>query len=158
MPSYRAHLLLGLVIALLGIALTFTLVPELDALSGTLLLALTLCGSLFPDIDTVSRVGRMAELLLPAGALCALVSHRFMAAAALLLFLLFVKIIPHRTITHRPLFLIFFPLLLCYNFSQTYPRYNFFFYTGAIFFIAGTLSHVWIDKKITRIKRKLRRR
>ena len=158
MPSYKSHLLLGFIIALSGLLSLSWVIPKIDPATCLMIIAFTLCGALFPDIDTVSRVGRIAELVLPAGALFAFCSHRSFEAGALLLFLLFIKIIPHRTITHRYSFIIFFSGLLCAYFCSRYPEYNFFCLIASIFFLAGALSHLWIDKKVTLFKRRLRRR
>ncbi|QQR49225.1 metal-dependent hydrolase [bacterium] len=153
MPGYRAHLSAGLIMWLAIWYLTVALLYQPTWLDLSCGLLLSLIGSIFPDIDIRSKMQRLfylASILIIPVALLSQAWQFFFCFAA---FAFLVAIIRHRTITHQSWFLVlmpgFFSLYLGY-FNQNSFNHIISFY---LFFVAGALSHVFLDKSITKIKR-----
>ncbi|MBY0353375.1 metal-dependent hydrolase [Candidatus Babeliales bacterium] len=157
MPGYRVHLSAGLVtwIVVWQATAHFLYPPTTaDLLFG---LGLGLVGSIFPDIDVRSKMQRLFYLSAIVIVPVALWYHAWQfffcfAAAAFL-----VAIVRHRTITHQSWFLVlmpgFFVLYLGY-FNQASFNHIISYY---LFFVAGALSHVFLDKSITKFKKLTKR-
>lgn len=154
MPNYRTHLIGGFVIYC--ILILGTQVWSNYILSITLLaqwLVSCLLGSLFPDIDTKSKIQRIFYVVL-LGIFILLTAHGntkvFIAASFLGLIPLLVN---HRTIFHRPLFLCALALTIAAILTKYNTISSFLAFSNACFFIAGALSHIWLDMGLKRMLR-----
>ena len=145
MPSYKIHLLGGAVTYLLLAKLASTFhtfsIPE-----HLLLLAFTLFGSIFPDIDIGSRMRTLFLLsvaIISPLALAAQKSYFFIGlGAASILFLLLIK---HRSITHHLWFIVLLPILCTGLILSRSWSHHIIVLSICIFFIAGALSHRLLD-------------
>ncbi len=158
MPNYRTHLCIGAAVASVSLVAHATLFSPLSHFAEYFLyIGLTLLGSLFPDIDTYSRIQRICMTITLLSLSIAIMYEKLYQAFFCLAFLLFMIIIPHRSTTHQPRFFIGFPIALSAYFSFCYPEIRKSIITGALFFILGSLSHVIADRKITAFKRRIKR-
>ncbi len=156
MPNYKAHLVGGAVS--FGLVLwTTSMIPALSVPLDYLpwALGLTLLGSLFPDIDVPSKIQRLFFLVAAGGIFYTLLSYNMRHFSFLAVAILFVAFLTHRTITHKPFFLIALALIptlwLCYFYSA----YAFLAFGLYLYFIVGCLSHVLLDRLQTRTKQLL---
>jgi len=156
MPNYKTHLVGGAVSFVLVYKLAALCAPShqisiIPAVGG---LGLTLLGSIFPDIDIPSR---MQTLFYQVMALVLLVTllfqfwKLFLSACALSCIIFLLR---HRTITHRPWFLLLFPLAILGYFlkiSSVSLHLGLFLYSC---FVIGALSHILLDFGIKKLFRR----
>lgn len=152
MPGYKVHLAAGVAVSCCAYATTINLfhlptVPQLP-----ICIALGLIGSLFPDIDVQSKIQKIYYRTATLGVFVTLLLQAwtpfFILAAASCL----ITTLTHRTTTHHYWFLIATPLFIVFYLAH---QSNHLFYPGmtyAIFFIYGALSHVFLDRSITKVK------
>lgn len=152
MPGYRGHLAGGAIafcIALVTVA-HFTQ-PTPMALAEWL--GFCLAGSLFPDVDTKSK----GQKYFYRGILLALIILAYMKHLDILVWVSIISITPmlvnHRGLFHRIWFLIGVPLLLWYVICLQFPCYKGQLFFDVLFFIVGSLSHVWLDVGLRRMLR-----
>lgn len=158
MPNYRAHLCIGAAVATTALIIyTALIAPFQHPAEYFLYVGLTLLGSLFPDIDTYSRIQRICMTVTLLSLSVAVIYEKLYQAFFCLVFLLFMITIPHRSITHQPRFFIGLPIALSFYFSLCYPEIRTSIITGTFFFIIGSLSHVIADRKTTALKRRIKR-
>ena len=147
MPGYRQHLLAGS-ITFIGLWHWMPQWMQAVNLSPKLFyaaLVATLVGSLFPDIDTKSMIQmKLYQIIFLFFIICMLIpTHQKLLFFAPLT--LFPLVVHHRSITHHPIFLLFFTLLSCWIISQIHQiTFSQSLFIGT-FFIAGTLSHLVLD-------------
>lgn len=155
MPGYKTHtlggMLLGLSLLIMLRSLAIVAPYELPELVCALL-----CGSLFPDIDTRSMGRRFGTLilLLIAGAAAAL--GYLWSMYAVLALLCFALVQPHRGITHRivPLLLLCVGLVCAVALFR--PLYAARTARVILFFGIGVLSHLILDGRLFRVRRRRR--
>lgn len=145
MPNYKGHLAGGFIVYLLLLCgLFIARMPSL--LTAIEWLFFTLAGALFPDIDIKSKgqkyfyhVALFAFIVLAA-------QQRFEIITCCSFLVLSPMLVRHRGIFHHPLFVIAVPLLFwaCCALVLT-PSASRRLLWDAIFFIAGALSHIWLD-------------
>lgn len=151
MPNYKTHLAAGAVSFLLlmhtvaAYLPTFTLPVELLPLG----LLLSLVGSIFPDIDVPSKMQKWFFMVCIIGILGAIFTKNHALLASLGISILFVAFLTHRTITHKPFFLLLLGLIplsftIYYLPSQAIPGAALYLY-----FTLGCLSHVALDRLLT---------
>ena len=144
MPNYKTHLVAGTVTyAGLLVAMQSSFNPNL--FTALQWLSCCLIGSLFPDIDTKSKIQKLFYIFL----LIVLITLTLKNKTKLFMPLSFIGIIPlivnHRGIFHKLWFIIAIGLTIVlivniYSPSQTTLALN-----NVIFFIAGAFSHLWLD-------------
>ena len=143
MPKYKTHLAGGLVtFFVLFLILQYLKVPKNYTF---LYLGSCLLGSLFPDIDTKSKIQKILYFCLFFTIILAIFMHQWHIAAMIGLFALIPMMVNHRQLTHRIWFIIFVPFFIPiavfhYNQNMLYPA--FFSY---LFFVGGAMSHIWLD-------------
>jgi|SRR5579872_3439636 hypothetical protein len=154
MPGYKGHLIGGAVafcITLVIVSYFYQCQPTPIALAEWL--GFCLAGSLFPDIDTKSK----GQKYFYRGVLLALIFLAYKKQFDILAWVCIVSITPmlvkHRGLFHRIWFLIGMPLLLWYMICIEFPCYRAQLFFDVIFFIAGSLSHVWLDVGLRRMLR-----
>ncbi len=149
MPNYKGHLAGGAVAFALTIKITTSLWGAPTATQIPLCLGICLLGSIFPDIDVKSKMQRLFYI----AAAFFLMGTIFYQQWALFFvgtgIILLVSGLQHRTLTHNIFFLVSLPALLILYisfknkalFSPSLLLYS--------YFVAGTLSHVTLDRFIT---------
>lgn len=151
MPSYRVHLVGGLVTYLAILQMMKHSNPSSITIAFGLLFCLL--GALFPDIDVKSK-GQKVFYSLLLGLLMMLLYQRMYCLFAVMSFLGIIPIlVKHRGIFHHIWFLLsmsFLGTLIVKSSCGTYERLM---VNNCWFFFAGTVSHVLLDRMVSRVKR-----
>lgn len=152
MPNYKTHLFAGTV-TFAGLLLVMhnyntNLFTALQWLSCCLI------GSLFPDIDTKSKIQKVFYIFL----LIIFITLTIKNKTKLFVPLSFIGIAPlivnHRGIFHNLWFIIAIGIAIVFIVSIYSPNQTALALNNVIFFIAGAFSHLWLDmglKKTIRI-------
>lgn len=154
MPGYRKHLQGGVV----AFALAYVVISHYSQVSRTipgflLLLASTLFGSLFPDLDISSKIQRIFYRGTVGAFLFFVVTKEHYALLLLSLLALFIGLLRHRTLLHNGVFITLLPCVICYSVSSFVQDFHFIVLLG-FFFIVGAWSHLALDFGIYRRKKK----
>lgn len=152
MPGYRGHLVGGLVtFSILLVVVSRVCQPTVIAMAEWL--GLCLAGCLFPDVDTKSK----GQKYFYWSVFFALIFLAYKKCFDMLILVSLVSIIPmlvnHRGLFHRIWFLIGMPFALWYVLSFQCPAYSMHLLFDTIFFVAGALSHLWLDVGLRRMLR-----
>ncbi len=153
MPNYQTHLTGG---ALAFAATLVCIVPYAhpNVLSAGEWLLFTLAGSLFPDIDIKSKGQKYFYWMILILLLILTYTKRFIPLAIISIISTIPLISKHRGLFHRAWFVIAAPLGTWYVLSMHYPAIKMALLFDMLFFIAGALSHLWLDmglKKMIKI-------
>lgn len=154
MPGYRVHL--GVAVVCYGAALI--------ALSSYLIFAPTIkaaiawffcsvLGALFPDIDTKSKGQILFYQVISVVLLIFLYKRMFPAFVWTALIAMVPVLVNHRGLFHKPWFVVMVPFASSLFLSASYPQYQKMLLFDALFFSVGALSHIWLDRVGTRIKK-----
>lgn len=154
MPNYKGHLAAGAVtfVAVVYLLNHFgTFMPSIE-LTGLFLLV-TLTGSIFPDIDTKSKMQKYfyisSAFIFPALLFTRTLNYAFLIAGLCIA----IPCLQHRTITHNPFFILGLPGLMVLYAVLYYPASQQAVLFCYIFFVCGALSHIFLDKLFTKIKK-----
>jgi membrane-bound metal-dependent hydrolase YbcI (DUF457 family) len=132
MPNYRVHLIGGLTIFLIT-----------HYFMGPNRLIINFCcamfGSVFPDLDTKSKVQIISYRLLGLFIIGLIFLHAWYKVLCLVPFLLFPLVIHHRGITHSFWFIALISAFISF-FLPTIGT------LGAINFFLGAISHILLDR------------
>ena len=120
------------------------------------LLCALLCGSLFPDIDTRSMGRRFTTLIFLLIAFVAAALGYLWGMYAALALLFFARMQPHRGITHRVVPLLLFSSVALCAVALFRPLYLARFARILALFIIGALSHLILDGRLFRVRRRRR--
>ena len=146
MPGYRTHVTFGcLCVALLSYVYVEVFPFYINLESLLVGFAGCILGSIFPDIDTVSKMQRIFYYFATVFIVFAFLSINFklfITFSSLSLIICFLK---HRALTHNPIFILFL--------STVIPTYSYFYHyylfknvlIFATFFATGSLSHIFLD-------------
>ena len=154
MPNYKGHLMAG---AVTFAATLYTLnhfgTPMPSVELGGLFLIVTLIGSIFPDIDTKSKMQKYfyvsSALAFPTLLFSSTLNYIFLIAGLCIA----IPCLRHRTITHNPFFILGLPGLMVLYAVLFYPSTQQIALFCYIFFVCGALSHIFLDRLFTRIKK-----
>lgn len=152
MPGYKAHLTGGLfVYAVILFCVHEILHPPIFLAAEWLLFILA--GSLFPDVDVKSKGQHLlySGIFVLFAALLVYGCHETVAILALLS--LIPMLVKHRGLFHNIWFVILFPLAVAWAAAICFPNYAHAIFFDALFFIAGALSHLWLDLGLRRMFR-----
>jgi len=152
MPNHRTHLATGI---LIWGSLTYTchaLGHPVAFIYYPLMLTFCLVGSIFPDIDTASKMQRMFLLLLLVCLPIALLTYHTKAFIGLASALFVALLVRHRTLTHSVIFLLLLTAGATWTIAHHYPFLETPSYYGALFFASGALSHVALDLAMSAFK------
>ncbi|MFH1461744.1 MAG: metal-dependent hydrolase [bacterium] len=143
MPKYKTHLAGGLI----TFFIIFLILQYLKIPLNYILLYITSCltGSLFPDVDTKSKIQKILYFCLFFAVILTVFTQNWHFTALLSLIAFIPLIVNHRKLTHRIWFIIFIPLfipILIYYYNEKLIEPAFFSY---IFFVSGSISHIWLD-------------
>ena len=154
MPNYKAHLVGGTVSFCLVLWAT-SFIPTLAVPFDHLIWAFALCliGSLFPDIDVPSKIQRLFFVVSTGGVFYCLLKQQLRFFSFFAIAILFVTFLTHRTITHKPFFLIALALIPTMSICSFFPHHAFLAFGLYLYFTVGCLSHIFLDRLQTRIKR-----
>ena len=144
MPNYKGHLVGGIVIyALLFFCICATQKPS--SMVAIEWLIATLAGALFPDIDIKSKGQKYFYYVVFVLFDVLAARQRFELVTCCSFIFLTPMLVRHRGIFHHPLFVIIMPLLLWLFLSTLVPKISHRLLMDTGFFIAGALSHIWLD-------------
>ncbi len=105
----------------------------------------TLAGAMFPDIDIKSTSQKYLYGILFISLLALIGKKKFYTVACIGMLSMIPIFSNHRGLFHRPWFVILLPFATWYWLSQSFPSMTMFLFCDMLFFIAGALSHLWLD-------------
>ncbi|MFC1870777.1 metal-dependent hydrolase [Candidatus Dependentiae bacterium] len=152
MPGYQTHLAGG---AIVFAATLVCIVPyaQPTVLTAGEWLLFALAGSLFPDIDIKSKGQKYFYWMILLLLLILTYTKRFIPLAIISILSTIPLISKHRGLFHRAWFVIVGPLALWYVMSLHYPFVKTALLLDMTFFIAGALSHLWLDMGLRKMIR-----
>jgi uncharacterized metal-binding protein len=143
MPGYKGHLVGGVIT--FGIVFACMYTSQVTTATALEWLGFTLAGSLFPDIDIKSKGQKYFYWIFLALFLWLIYQkmHRLLAATSV------VAIAPmlarHRGLFHKTWFVVGAPFLVCAVVGIYVPLVAKPLFCATIFFVAGALSHLFLD-------------
>ncbi len=152
MPNYQAHLAGGAVVYVGLMHILKSHGPSWDIVVPSLLFCLL--GALFPDIDIKSKGQKIFYTLLAVCLAWFILQKRYDICSALAVFALLPLLVRHRGIFHNISFLAICSLVPCLAVIVHAPLYLRVVGYYSLFFFAGCVSHIFLDKVVTYIKRK----
>src|SRR5204862_7628496 len=122
----------------------------------------TLAGSLFPDIDTKSKGQKYFYCAVLLFFIFLTVRKQFEMVTCCSFMIMTPLLVRHRGIFHNPLLVIMGPLCVWAIIHSLIPKVSHRFFLDTMFFIAGALSHIWLDlgtsQMILKVFRKKKKR
>lgn len=151
MPNYKKHLFAGLVSYI--ILLCSFIYFKIKIINPFQLLLSSLFGSLFPDIDTKSKIQKTFYTFFFIVFIFLVINNE----SKLLITLSFISLIPlvvdHRGIFHKTWFIFFIGLLIFFIGYKYYPNHKSLITVNTLFFVTGALSHLFLDLGLRRMLR-----
>lgn len=146
MPEHKTHLFVGFLvyIALLYLILFF---GPISAERKIELFMYTLIGALFPDVDTKSKIQRVLYIIFFILLLLLAYTKQYVAATATGVLACIPLMVHHRTLFHSKLFLIFLGASAYGATYFYYPVYAPTMLYNVLFFLAGSFSHLFADRR-----------
>ncbi len=155
MPGYKGHLTGGL--TAFGITYVAVTATKTIIVSGIIpvvgLLICTLAGSLFPDIDIKSKGQKYFYWLVLVSLIYLAYHKQFMPLAYVAIAATIPMLVKHRGIFHNVWFLIGGLGALSYTLMLYMPKHEQTVFVHTLFFLAGALSHLWLDFGFVRMFR-----
>ncbi|MCX5922487.1 MAG: metal-dependent hydrolase [Candidatus Dependentiae bacterium] len=151
MPGYKGHLVGGLIVGGLGLYVVQSLQPTYMAMAEWVLCALA--GALFPDIDIKSKGQKVFYrfLLVLFGFL--LIKGHIQIFILMSVLAVVPMIVRHRGLFHKLWFVVGFPTIVALCITAYFPDYRSILFYDVSFFIAGAVSHLWLDVGLRRMFR-----
>jgi len=144
--NYRGHILGGIVSYALMLFIFKIFHYPLDAMHNLQWFLFCILGSLFPDIDTKSKIQLwIYRLFILFYFLLLLINPTYYMLIFISILAVLPLIVRHRGIFHNPWFLIMLTLFIVGIIYFTRPDMIQETAFNALFFIAGTLSHLLLD-------------
>jgi len=155
MPGYKAHMGVGATVFVVTlIAVTHFVVPHPHIAVTIQWFFCAILGSLFPDVDIKSQ-GQMLFYHIMAPTLLFLWWQQQMALFVWISFLALLPVLAnHRGLFHRPWFIMIVSGGAAYLCGQSYPHYQKILFINALFFTIGAFSHIYLDRGVTRLKKR----
>ncbi len=155
MPGYKGHLMggaaaFGATFAATGIA---QLMPAGDPYTILSCFACAMAGSLFPDIDIKSKGQNLFYWLLLGLLLYFFYKKEFVTLAYVAIVATLPMLVKHRGVFHNMWFLIAALGTLSYVLMGYLPNHDQKIILHMIFFVAGAISHLWLDLGFVRMLR-----
>ncbi len=152
MPGYKAHLTGGLITFIIVLraataALGHPTFPEIP-----LCFAASMIGSIFPDIDIQSKMQRFFYISASIILIVSLFLRHWVLFFGIALIAFIVAIIKHRGITHRLWFVITIPGVFALYMGYSYQAHFKEIMLVYLFFATGALSHLTLDKTVTKVR------
>jgi hypothetical protein len=111
----------------------------------SLVLLCSIAGSLFPDIDIKSKGQKLFYGLMAPAYIFLFTQKQYMLCFAVGLCALMPVLVNHRGLFHRWWFIVSFAGLWGYACISMFPRYTYTVSLATLFFILGSLSHLYLD-------------
>lgn len=147
MPNYKGHLAGGSCAYAIGIVLVILVmlpaVPSLTTAAEWLFFALV--GSLFPDIDTKSKIQKYFYWTMLLLVIFLIARNKRTLVMLLSIVSLVPLLVKHRGLFHRTWFIVGMPMLVCYGLCSCFPASALIIRYDMFFFVLGALSHLWLD-------------
>jgi len=144
MSNYKGHLTGG-VATFASTYFALTMLQVSIPVNPLQLLLFCLFGSLFPDIDTKSKI-QILSYRVAFVSFAVLAWFQRWSAVVLLSFLLLIPlVVHHRTLTHKKWFIVAIPTSLYIAAIIYQPQYALLVLWNGLFFIAGAFSHLILD-------------
>lgn len=155
MPNYKTHLVAGLGCFFIVSGVTSNSLPSLTLPLGLLPLGLvlSLIGSIFPDIDVPSKMQKWFYFACIGAVALAIWRKNHLLMACIGTGVIFVTFLTHRTITHKPAFLALFGLIPTLVITYILPSHANNAFSLYTYFITGCLSHILLDRLLTRFNK-----
>ncbi len=150
MPNYKVHLCGGLIVY--GIILFMCaglLHPSFITACEWLLF--TLAGALFPDIDIKSKGQKYFYYVIFILLLILAINKQLATIACCSFIIITPMLVRHRGIFHRSWFIITLPMVVWGLTCLFLPLCSVLFFYNTLFFIAGGLSHIFLDYGFNRM-------
>ena len=145
MPNYKGHLAGGIIVfAMIFFGFCMAQKPSLNIAIEWLMF--TLAGALFPDVDIKSKGQKYFYYVAFLFFIILAARQQFVTATCCSFIFITPMLVRHRGIFHHPLFVIVVPIV-CWSFLSTVitvPASKRLLW-DTLFFIAGALSHIWLD-------------
>jgi len=152
MPGYKGHLAggMGVYFMLMSICLLYFRPTLLTAIEWSFF---ALAGSLFPDVDTKSKGQKYFYRVIVLLLIFLAVQMKWRELAGVSLIAMLPQLVSHRGLFHRLWFVILFPAMIAYAISLYFPCHHEIIMYDYFFFIAGAISHLWLDLGFKRMIR-----
>lgn len=155
MPGYKGHLSGGLIaFGITYVAITahqLVMVTNMIPVIGWL--ACTMAGSLFPDIDVKSKGQNFFYWCILIVLMYFTYCQQFMPLAYVSIASMLPMLVKHRGIFHNIWFLIGGLGAMSYALVLYMPKYEQTIVIHTLFFLAGVISHLWLDVGFVRMLR-----
>ncbi len=157
MPNYKGHLVGGTIAFLGTLHATTALFNRPTVYELPLCFTVCLVASIFPDIDITSKMQRIFYISAALGIIAALLMHNLTLFFSIAATAILISQLQHRTITHNVWFIITIPGFIVLYTSFYKPVYFTTSLVYYLYFVAGALSHILLDKTLTKIKKIFKR-
>ena len=150
MPGFRGHLIGGTVTYLVILQCIKSFHPSIPVIASGFIFCTI--GSLFPDVDIKSKGQKLFYSIALVGLCYFLWYQRTDLFIGLSLLATVPLLVKHRGLFHKLWFLVFLSIstgLVIGSFHATYSSWAM---QNALFFLAGAISHIILDRGITRLK------
>lgn len=159
MPKYKTHLVGGLVTFFLvkkSLDLSQIWKINLSTEQTIILLFFSLFGSLFPDIDTKSKIQKIFYSFIFLGLFILLINKSWILLGFSSLIALLPLLVNHRGIFHKFWFIASLAIILGFLSEIFFHKDDAIIILSVLFFTSGAFSHIALDYGILRfIKRKI---
>lgn len=147
MANYRGHMRGGFVAFAF---ILFFAIPHYYPSVLTMLewFLFTIAGSLFPDVDIKSKGQKYFYQIMLVLFIVLALNHHYRQLAVVSVLSLLPLLVKHRGIFHRLWFVIAVPLAIWYCTSLQFPQLREALLMNSLFFVAGAISHLWLDRGI----------
>lgn len=144
MPNYNSHLSAGSITFAAILLLVVPYYPPSITTAAEWFL-FSLAGSLFPDIDIKSKGQRYFYWFIFVLLILLATTKRFITLAIVSTLAMVPLLGKHRGLFHRTWFIIIAPFVLWYIAACHYHAFADALFFDVLFFVAGALSHLWLD-------------
>lgn len=149
MPNYKGHLAGGLVVYFMVLVVLIGSTPSVVTAFEWLVFALA--GALFPDVDIKSKGQKYFYYLVFIALAVLMYQQRFRIASCFSFFAITPMLTKHRGIFHNVWFVVGLPLSIWMAMGMLFPVLAWPLFFDTLFFIAGALSHLFLDRGLSRM-------
>lgn len=143
MPGYKGHLVGGTVAFGVTYLVVHNFCPSL--ITAGQWLGCALAGSLFPDVDVKSKGQNYFYWVILFALIVTILQRSFEWLAIVSVLSIVPMLVRHRGLFHRVSFIIALPMSIWLGVNYYFPAITYVVFFNVLFFIAGAISHVWLD-------------
>ncbi len=147
MPNYKGHLCGGVIVYAIVMILFVATAPSLITAGEWFFF--TLAGALFPDVDVKSRGQKYFYYSMLLFFVCLLYQGKFEILSCMSFIAITPMLVRHRGIFHKPWFLVIMPIIVWLCLGYLFPMLKQQLLMNVLFFVAGSLSHVLLDRSLS---------